>query len=161
MNPSDGLINRYYKTRDSLEAILKRLKKRVPKDLDYRFQKLHDEVFEYTDCLTCANCCKTTSPMLFEKDIDRLAGALRMRIGDFVSQYLFLDKDGTYAMKETPCPFLGSDNYCSVYDDRPKACREFPHTNHRKMSIHLDLAEKNLTVCPAVMDIIEKLGKTL
>ena len=79
-----------------------------------------------------------------------------MKPGDFIEQYLFLDTDGIYALKASPCPFLGTDNYCSVYDHRPKACREYPHTNHRKMITKLDLALKNTTVCPAVEQILKR-----
>lgn len=142
-----------------MNKLIKTLKKRKPKDLDQRFAEIHDEVFEEVDCLTCANCCKTTSPMFFEKDIERLAAHLKMKPGDFIAQYLFLDTDGIYALKSSPCPFLGADNYCSVYEYRPKACREYPHTNHRKMLGKLDLALKNTEVCPAVEMILERVGR--
>ena len=46
-----------------------RLKKRTPKTLDLTMRDLHDKEFEKTDCLTCANCCKTSSPIFTEKDI--------------------------------------------------------------------------------------------
>jgi len=139
------------------QAFIKRLKKQRPKDLDLQFARVHDEVFEEVDCLTCANCCKTTSPMFFEKDIERLAAHFRMKTGDFIKKYLFLDTDGIYALKKAPCPFLGADNYCSVYDYRPKACREYPHTNHRKMITKLNLALKNTEICPAVEHILERM----
>jgi hypothetical protein len=108
-----------------LEAIktkLKQLKKKPPANLDAQFSEANDAVFSEFDCLTCANCCKTTSPMLFEKDIERLSKHLKMKPGAFIEQYLFLDTDGIYAFRQTPCPFLGGDNYCSVYEHRPKAC---------------------------------------
>lgn len=140
-----------------MEKFIKQLKKKKPKDLDQRFAEAHDEVFEEVDCLTCANCCKTTSPMFFDKDIERLASHLKMKPGDFIEQYLFLDTDGIYALKSSPCPFLGDDNYCAVYEYRPKACREYPHTNHRKMISKLNLALKNTDVCPAVENILERL----
>jgi len=140
-----------------LEKFVKQLKKRKPKDLDEQFAYAHEQVFSNFDCLSCANCCKTTSPMFFEKDIERLASYLKMKSSDFISQYLFLDTDGIYALKSSPCPFLGADNYCSVYENRPKACREYPHTNHRKMISKLDLALKNSEICPAVENILERL----
>ena len=43
-----------------------KLKKRVPKNLDYVVQEMHDEVFDEVDCLSCANCCKTTGPLYTE-----------------------------------------------------------------------------------------------
>ena len=140
-----------------MNKLIKTLKKRKPKDLDQRFADIHDEVFEEIDCLTCANCCKTTSPMFFERDIERLAAHFKMKPGDFIAQYLFLDTDGIYALKSSPCPFLGADNYCSVYKYRPKACREYPHTNHRKMVTKLELALKNTEICPAVEMILERI----
>lgn len=140
-----------------LKAMLTKMKAKPPKNLDEIFQTLHEETFEKIDCLNCANCCKTTSPEFFEKDIERLSKALKMKPGAFIDQYLFLDTDGAYALRTAPCPFLGSDNFCSVYEDRPKACREFPHTNHRKMHTHIHLAAKNAEICPAVFEILSKI----
>jgi len=158
MNPiSEELKQKYRKIKSSVLATLKKVKAHPPRNLDQWFEEQHEDIFEKTDCLTCGNCCRTTSPMLFEKDIERLSSALRMREKDFVQSYLFLDTDGIYAMKSTPCPFLGDDNACSVYDDRPKACREFPHTNHRKMHTHLHLIPKNVLICPAVYEIAERI----
>jgi Fe-S-cluster containining protein len=140
-----------------LKAMLLKIKAKPPKNLDDIFQDFHDETFNKIDCLNCANCCKTTSPEFFEKDIERLSRVFKMKPGAFIEKYLFLDTDGIYALKSAPCPFLGSDNYCSVYDDRPKACREFPHTNHRKMHTYIHLAGKNAEICPAVFEILSKI----
>lgn len=135
------------------------LKKKDPRKVDDAFHRLHDEVFEETDCLSCGNCCKTTSPILYSTDIDRLSKALRTKPGDFVEKYLRTDEDQDFVFKSAPCPFLASDNYCTVYDDRPKACREYPHTNRKKMVQILDLTYKNTLVCPAVATIVERLKK--
>ncbi|HZX74968.1 MAG TPA: YkgJ family cysteine cluster protein [Cyclobacteriaceae bacterium] len=135
------------------------LKKKNPRKLDDAFHTLHDEVFEEIDCLTCANCCKTTSPIFYETDIDRVAKSLRMKPGDFIEKYLRVDEDKDYVLKSSPCPFLDSENYCSVYEDRPKACREYPHTNRKKMMQIMDLTYKNTLVCPAVLEMTERLKK--
>ena len=116
----DELRNLLAKQGESLKKKLKKLKQKSPKNLDEQFNDLHEEAFEVYDCLSCGNCCKTTSPMLFEKDIERLSSYLKLKPGDFVEKYLFLDTDGIYAMKSTPCPFLDNDNYCSVYDHRKR-----------------------------------------
>lgn len=125
--------------------------------LDDMFHNAHDEVFSKIDCLTCANCCKTTSPIFYQTDIERVAKALRMKPGDFIEMYLRVDEDNDYVLRSAPCPFLGPDNYCSVYDSRPKACREYPHTDRKKMSQVLDLAYRNTLVCPAVLEIVERI----
>jgi Fe-S-cluster containining protein len=96
--------------------------------------------------------------MFFQPDIELLASALRMKTRNFIDRYLHLDTDGIYALKSTPCAFLGPDNRCSVYEHRPKACREYPHTNHRKMHNKLDLALRNLPICPAVGMVLERLA---
>ncbi len=136
---------------------LNRLSTRPPRDLDEHFHDLHEAAFEKIDCLDCANCCSTTSPIFIPKDIDRLAQRLRMKPSEFIETYLTVDEDGDYVLRSAPCPFLGDDHYCSVYEDRPRACREYPHTNRRKMHQILDLTYRNTLVCPAVLWIVEQL----
>ncbi|MFZ9982464.1 MAG: YkgJ family cysteine cluster protein, partial [Cyclobacteriaceae bacterium] len=74
------------------KKLLKGLKKVNDRELDKLFHQAHEEVFEETDCLSCANCCKTTSPIFYQNDIDRLAPALKMRPGDFIEKYLRIDE---------------------------------------------------------------------
>ena len=135
---------------------LSHLKKSNPKNMDNQFHILHDEVFEEIDCLTCANCCKTTSPIFYESDIDRVAKALKMKSGKFIETYLHKDDDNDYVLNSTPCPFLSFDNKCMVYDSRPRACREYPHTNRKRMHQILKLTLKNTQVCPAVHEIVKR-----
>jgi Fe-S-cluster containining protein len=143
------------------KKFLTRLKRTDTRKLDEVFHQTHEAVFEETDCLTCANCCKTTSPIFYPNDIERVAKALRMKPGDFVQQYLRIDEDNDYVLQSSPCPFLDADNYCRVYDDRPKACREYPHTDRKKMTQILDLTYKNTMVCPAVLEIVERIKTQL
>lgn len=139
------------------KAFLNKLKARPPKDLDVHFHQLHEEVFAETDCLTCANCCKTTSPIFYNRDVERAAKALKMKPGTFTEKYLRMDEDNDMVLQSAPCPFLDSENYCSIYADRPAACREYPHTDRKKMYQILDLTFKNTLVCPAVLKITERL----
>ena len=138
---------------------LANLKKKDARRVDDAFHTVHEEVFEEIDCLQCANCCKTTSPIFYQTDIERVSKALRMKPGDFIEKYLRIDEDKDYVLKSSPCPFLDSENYCTVYDDRPKACREYPHTNRKKMVQIMDLTYKNTQVCPAVLEMVERLKK--
>jgi hypothetical protein len=82
-----------------------------------------------------------------------------MKTVDFIRQYLFKDEDNDYVFKQTPCPFLMPDNYCMVYEDRPKACREYPHTDRKRMYQILSLTHKNCEVCPIVFGITDELAK--
>lgn len=139
------------------QKFLKKLRQKKPKSLDRDMQDLHDETFEEIDCLSCANCCKTTGPLFTNKDIERLAKHLKMKPAAFVDTYLRLDEDNDYVLKQLPCPFLANDNYCLVYDVRPKACAEFPHTNRKKFYQINHLTLKNTPVCPAAFSIVEKM----
>lgn len=136
---------------------LNSLRKADTRKLDDRFHTAHEEVFSEINCLDCANCCKTTSPIFYQTDIERVAKRLGMKPGAFIEKYLRVDEDKDYVLQSSPCPFLDAENYCTVYEDRPKACREYPHTDRKKMVQVLDLAMKNTLVCPAVLRIVEKL----
>ena len=143
------------------KQFFKRLKKLKPKVLDKLIHPLHDEVFECTDCLECANCCTTTGPLFTDKDIARIAKHLRIKPSEFVAKYLRIDEERDYVLQSVPCIFLGKDNYCTIYDVRPKACKEFPHTDRIKQHQLLKLTKKNMEVCPAVFALIEKLRTNL
>ncbi len=94
---------------------------------------------------------------MHDKDVERLARNLRMKPVEVIEKYMEMDTDGEYVFRSAPCPFLGADNYCSVYESRPLACREYPHTNRKRFYQVLDLSVQNTAVCPAVVRIFEKL----
>ncbi len=139
------------------KRLFAKLKQNKPKFLDEVMQQIHEEVFEEVDCMQCANCCKTTSPIFYQKDIERLARHFRIKPSEFITTYLHIDEDKDYVLNSAPCPFLGADNYCSVYEDRPTACREYPHTNRKRFYQLLELTLKNTAVCPAVYEMVERL----
>lgn len=145
------------KTEGENRKFLTGLKRKDPRKVDEVFHDVHHAVFEEVDCLKCANCCKTTSPIFYQTDIERVSKSLRMKPGDFIEKYLKIDEDSDYVLKSAPCPFLDDDNYCRVYDSRPKACREYPHTDRKKMVQIMDLTLKNTLVCPAVFEMVERL----
>lgn len=138
-----------------------KLRKKPPKDLDRLMLELHEEEFDNTDCLKCANCCKTTGPLFTQKDIERLARHFRIKPGVFIDEYLRIDDEGDYVLQQVPCPFLGADNYCSVYDERPKACREYPHTDRKDFHKISGITIKNTAICPAAFNIVEKMKERL
>ena len=143
------------------KKFLTRLKSKDIRKVDDAFHTAHEEVFAELDCLTCANCCKTTSPIFYETDIDRASKFLRMKPGNFIEKYLRVDEDKDYVLKSSPCVFLDEENYCKIYEARPKACREYPHTDRKKMVQIMDLTYKNTLVCPAVFKMVEQLKKIL
>lgn len=138
-----------------------KLKKKPPKDLDYVMQELHEGEFKRTDCLKCANCCKTTGPLFTDKDVGRIAKHFKMKTQQFINQYLHVDEDNDYVLQSVPCTFLGTDNYCSIYEVRPKACREFPHTDRKKFQQISNLTLKNIAICPAAFNIVEAMKQSI
>ncbi|PSG86094.1 YkgJ family cysteine cluster protein [Aurantibacter aestuarii] len=138
-----------------------KLKKKTPKNLDYIMQDLHDNEFKKTDCLTCANCCKTTGPLFTDKDVQRISKHFKMKPQQFIEQFLRIDEDNDYVLQSVPCTFLDADNYCSIYDVRPKACAEFPHTDRKKFQQISEITLKNMPICPAVFNIVEAMKKRI
>ncbi len=118
---------------------------------------LHEEAFDQIDCLTCANCCKNYSPRFKTPDIKRISKILRLKESVFIDTYLDLDTEGDYVAKTKPCPFLGADNYCSIYDDRPSDCKRFPYTDEDVLIKRPAITLKNSTFCPAVHHVLERL----
>lgn len=143
------------------KKFLTKLKDKPPKNLDQKMQEIHDDVFKRVDCLSCANCCKTTGPLFTQKDIERLASVFRLKPQQFIEKYLRIDEDNDYVLQSVPCPFLSSDNYCMVYENRPKACREYPHTDRKKFYQINNLTLKNTLICPAAFEVVEQMTRDL
>jgi Fe-S-cluster containining protein len=156
-----NLKQRAQQKRKENKKFFNRLKSVNPKLLDQQIHELHEDVFAQTDCLKCGNCCRTTGPLILPKDVDRLAKHLKIKAYEFEDRYTRVDEDGDRVFKSMPCPFLGEDNFCSVYEQRPKACREFPHTDRIKQHQILEITRKNVSVCPAVFEISERLKLVL
>jgi len=134
----------------------KKNKRRLSK-IDTIVHQLHEDVSEKIDCLSCANCCRSLGPAIYDKDIERMAKALRIKPSEVVSAYLRIDEDGDYVFKSMPCPFLMADNYCSIYESRPKACREYPHTNRKNFEQIYKLTVKNASTCPIAYEVLSGL----
>lgn len=90
--------------------------------------RCHKDVKCWNAC--CANIDITLTPY----DILRLKNRLGMSSGDFLKEYTVpyeMDKDGTPGVKlravegGTACRFMVPEG-CSVYEDRPTACRYYP-----------------------------------
>lgn len=156
-----SLIEYGIKEKPNYDKWVKKAKKVNVRTLDNQFHELHEKTFKKIDCLSCANCCKTTSPIFRDVDIKRISKKFKQGETQFIQTYLRVDEDGDYVLKQAPCPFLGAENYCSIYEDRPLACREYPHTDRKNMYQILDLTRKNMEVCPAVVTIMQEISKKL
>lgn len=85
--------------------------------------------------IECFNaCCSNIDIALTPYDILRLKQRLKLSSGDFLLQYTYpyeMEKDGMAGVKLKPveqgsaCQFM-SEEGCTVYEDRPTACRYYP-----------------------------------
>lgn len=153
-----SLLDKSLTDKQENKKFFQKLQKSNHRNLDTAFHAEHTKVFKQIDCLACANCCKTTSPIFRDVDIKRIAKRFRMPETKFIATYLRIDEDNDYVLQTAPCPFLDlSDNKCSIYEDRPLACREYPHTDRKNMYQILNLTLKNTEICPAVAQVVVNL----
>lgn len=152
------LLKNWEKKSSERQKLYKQYLARVDKNKAIRvLPPLHEEAFEQVDCLACANCCKNYSPRFKTPDIKRISKVLSLKESVFIERYLRIDEEGDYVLKSKPCPFLGTDNYCSIYNDRPSDCRRFPYSDEDVFVKRPQLTLKNTSFCPAAYYVVEKL----
>ena len=153
----DLLSNWEKKSADRQKVYKQYLQKAQKNDVLKKLPGLHEDAFSKIDCLQCANCCKNYSPRFKTPDIKRISKHLKMRESDFIEAYLKVDEDGDFVVRSTPCPFLGEDNFCSIYEQRPSDCQRFPYTDEDVFIKRPQLTLKNSTFCPITYYVLEKL----
>ena len=135
-----------------------------------RFMKSHDHsdrilrriaegIQEQIDCTACANCCRTSTTEVTDRDIERLARHLRISRERFLADYTMPDEDRKLSLRFTPqtgCVFLDG-NLCSVYDARPDICQRYPHVVRGNGSIASRMWSfvGRAAVCPIVYNSLE------
>lgn len=144
-----------------IKRLIKRLRNFKLKGKESEIESLHNEAFKEVDCLQCANCCTSIPPIVSRRDAKRIARHLNMQVKDFESTFLKRDTDGDTVINKSPCPFLESDNRCRIYEVRPAACRQYPHSGDYQFVKHLNLHQQNIRYCPALFAIISKIEKEL
>jgi Fe-S-cluster containining protein len=144
-------------SKDQQKAFQQGLQRADKNKLLKQLPRLHDEAFEKIDCLQCAACCKNYSPRFKTPDVKRISKHLNMKESDFIQAYLSVDEEGDFVAKTTPCPFLGQDNHCSIYEVRPSDCARFPYTNEDVLIKRHKLTLKNASFCPIVFYVLDKL----
>ena len=152
------VLTNWQKTSGERQKLYKQFLQRAKKnDVLRQLPELHDEAVSKIDCLQCANCCKNYSPRFKTPDVKRISRHLGMRESEFIDVYLKVDEEGDFVAKTLPCPFLGADNYCSIYDQRPSDCQRFPYTDEDVIIKRPVLTLKNSTFCPITYYVLEGL----
>ncbi|MGM0530650.1 MAG: YkgJ family cysteine cluster protein [Bacteroidota bacterium] len=81
----------------------KKLNKNRNLDPEHVLYELHEEAFATYDCLECANCCRSISPIIYEKDIDRIARYLKMKPSKVTEKYFQKDEEGDFVFRSKTC----------------------------------------------------------
>lgn len=152
---------RFRKT--SMRRFLSKLEKNPPRGLDKTIAGLEKEVWAETDCLSCANCCKTMTPTYNKRDLKRISAHFDMTVEAFKKKYLRQERGGPrdWLNKSTPCQFLNlKDHKCSIYTIRPDDCAGFPHLS-KKFKDYVHIHKQNVEYCPATFKLVEKLQEVL
>lgn len=155
------IIERGLRHRSLYTRFLKSLKTRKRLALDSLFQEAHEAAFAVIDCLECGRCCKHLGPRVKDRDLKALAKQERLKPASFAEKYLRIDEDGDMVFKTMPCPFFASDGYCTVYESRPGACRDYPHLDNGRQWNQIRLHVENLEYCPAVILAVENLNMNI
>ena len=161
-----SLIERYSRHNEDSDwrfrAFLKADSSRSNEQVDAIVREETDRVWSRIDCTTCANCCRKLQIVVDNADINRLAARLGMPVAEFEKRYVARDKElGGRSFASSPCAFLGEDNRCAVYEDRPQACRDYPYLHEpefRRRSINMVV---NTAVCPIVFNVWRALKQRL
>ena len=139
-----------------MRNFLTRLEKKAPRDVQQVAAEADKGAWQRTDCLDCANCCKTMSPTYTRKDIRRISAHLGMTQSAFREKWLYKDKTGDWMNVKQPCQFLDlKTNLCNIYEVRPLDCAGFPH-HHKKMNTdYMHMYKQNIEYCPATYRLVE------
>ena len=86
-------------------------------------------------CEMCGRCCHQPHIVVRPEEIDRISSAADIPLYDFMRNYLVQTSDGRFLFKKTnPCAFLGPDNRCRIWSNRPQICDDFPYAVSMFMS---------------------------
>lgn len=154
---SDPLHNWQKKSREKQKLFRNFLARADKNKVLKQLPELHEEAFKKVDCLQCAACCKNYSPRFKTPDIKRISRYKGMKESEFIETYLRVDEEGDFVVKSTPCPFLGSDNICSIYEERPSDCARFPYTDEDVIVRRQQLTLKNASFCPITFYVLDQL----
>ncbi|MFN9710453.1 MAG: YkgJ family cysteine cluster protein [Bacteroidota bacterium] len=147
------------RNRRKYRYFLTRLETTKPKGLAAMVKEADQQVWKETDCLDCANCCKTMTPTFTNTDIKRIAAHLKMSPDAFKEKWLYKERStGDWMNKKQPCQFLDlTTNKCSIYAVRPADCAGFPHHTKKQFTEWVHVYKQNVEYCPATYRLVEKL----
>lgn len=138
------------------KLLQEKLKTLDSKHIDALAHPIAKEETELFDCTTCGKCCAKLQPPFTSKDIERIES----HHGPLVELLVLDPSNEQYYLKESPCTFL-RDNKCSIYNERPQACADYPHLHQSHFKYRMKSIMENYSICPIVYNTIERLKTAL
>jgi Fe-S-cluster containining protein len=130
--------------------------------VERRLKAIAQDVEDQIDCRTCANCCRVATTQVNDRDCERLARHLGIKLKEFQRDYTTeTDEEGRILKRgENGCVFLDG-NLCSVYEARPQTCEFFPHLVKGNGSLQSRMwhMPDRAVYCPIVFNSMEGFKK--
>ncbi len=136
------------------------IKKVSVNKLDEIVHPIVDSITKKIDCTQCGNCCRYQEPGVNDDEIKRLARCKNTSVEEFKNEYIAWDKEGISFMFNKPCTFL-QGNACSIYQNRPDSCADFPGLHRPALKWRFKQVEENYSLCPIVFNVVEELKLVL
>lgn len=117
-----------YRGKYQLEGLAK-ISPEMEKDLDLAY----DICMSYRGmfpCEMCGKCCHQPNIIIRPEEVDRVSTAAGVDLYTFMTRYVYQTSDGRILInkkEDGPCPFLGKDRRCTIWEDRPEICDDFPY----------------------------------
>jgi len=137
------------------------LKGQDSKEIDKIAHRLNDEITKQIDCTKCGNCCYILRPYVSDREIEILSKIDNISITEFIEKFTEIDDiDKARYLRRMPCQYL-KDKICTIYNDRPRDCKSYPHTQKTRFTSRTLGVIDNYEICPIVFNLYERLKEEL
>lgn len=120
----------------------KYLKQQNLQQIDQIVHRLNKTISNSISCVDCGNCCRNLRPIATDEAL------LPFVLPENIATYKYL--------KEFTCKNLAC-NRCSVYDERPEECRQYPYLHRDNFVNRTGEIIQNYEICPIVFNVVEQL----
>lgn len=101
----------------------------MERDLDLAYDICMSYKGEFP-CEMCGRCCHQPNIIVRPEEVERVSAAAGVDLYTFMTQYVYQTGDGRMLFRKgehEACRFLGKDNRCTIWKDRPMICDDFPY----------------------------------
>jgi len=136
---------------------LKEITPEMEKDLDLAYDVCMGLREEFR-CEMCGKCCHQPNIIILPEEVDRISASAGIPLYEFITKYIERTSDGRMLFKKSDaCFFLGPDNKCRIWKDRPEICDDFPCAVSMLMSrVYLAVTNKDAKI----IDLISYMDDT-